>query len=248
MPLALLTKLEWWQGHWAAAMSRCRENKNWHSEFRGATVPKVWASTLLGSIYNDLGQTQLACQELESELHTARTLDEAQTTVPHSGELACSLAALGREEETAARIQELLVLLKRTPSNHGNCIPPILSAFRWSVQNRANPQSLEAARDCLYRLEQIEAQLSSQESRATLAEARGIEALWDRKIAVAADQFQQAVTYWANLNRPYDQARVLNSLGQSLLQTDDSRQAQAALSQTHGLIEILAGQLEDAEF
>jgi tetratricopeptide (TPR) repeat protein/transcriptional regulator with XRE-family HTH domain len=247
MPLALLTKLEWWQGHWVAAMSRCQEIKNWHSEFRGATVPKVWASTLLGSIYNDLGQTQLARQELEGELRTARTLDEAQTTVPHLGELARSLAALGREEETADLIQELLVLLKRTPSNHSNCIPPILFAFRWSVQNRANPQSLEAARDCLYHLEQIEAQLSSQESRATLAEARGIEVLWDKKIAVAVDQFQQAVTYWANLNRPYDQARVLNSLGQSLLQIDDSRQAQAALNQAHSLVETLAGQLEDAE-
>jgi hypothetical protein len=108
-------------------------------------------------------------------------------TVPHLGELACSLAALGQAEETAALIQELLALLKRTPSNHSNCIPPILFAFHWSVQNRANPQLLEAAQDCLYHMEQIEAQLSSQESRATLAEARGIEALWDKKIAVAVD-------------------------------------------------------------
>jgi hypothetical protein len=40
---------------------------------------------------------------------------------------------------------------------------------------------------------------------------------------------------------------VLNSLGQSLLQTEDRRQAQAAFNQAHGLIETLAGQLEEAE-
>jgi hypothetical protein len=155
------------------------------------------------------------------------------------------MAALGREEETADLIQEFLVLLKRTHANHANTIPPILSAFRWSVQNRAKPESLAAAKDCLYLLEQIEAQLHSQESRAALAEARGIEALWNEK--PAAEQFQQAATLWGNLNRPYDQARVLNSLGQALLQTDDSHLAEPVFNRAHAMIETLAGQLEDVD-
>jgi tetratricopeptide (TPR) repeat protein len=69
--LALRTKVEWWQGQWAAAMSGCQEIKTWRDEFRGATVPKVWASTVLGAIYNDLGLPQLAYQELEGNLQTA---------------------------------------------------------------------------------------------------------------------------------------------------------------------------------
>jgi tetratricopeptide (TPR) repeat protein len=247
MALTLLTKLKWWQGHWAAALSHCQEIKNWRDEFRGAIVPKVWASTLLGSIYNDLGQTQWARQELEGELHTARTLDEAQTTVPHLGELARSMAALGQAGETAALIQELLVLMKRTHSNHANSIPVIAFAFRWSAQKRANPHSLQAAADCLHHLEQIEAQFHSQESSAVLAEARGIEALRNEKSAVAIEQFQQAAGSWGRLNRPFDQARVFNDLGQTLLKIGHSRQAQSAFNQAHGLIETLAGQLEDAE-
>jgi predicted ATPase/DNA-binding XRE family transcriptional regulator len=245
--LALHTKVDWWQGHWAVAMHRGQEFKIWRDEFRGATVPKVWASTLLGSIYNDLGQTQMARRELEGELRTARTLNETQTTVPHLGELARSMAALGREEETAALIQELLALLKRAPSNHGNSIAPLLSAFRWSAQTLAKPESLEAARDCLEHLKRIEAQLHSQESSAALAEARGIDALWNKNRAIAVEQFQQATIYWGNLSRPYDQARVLNDLGQTLLQTGDRRQAQSAFDQAHDIIETLAGQLEDTE-
>jgi tetratricopeptide (TPR) repeat protein len=244
---AFLTKLNWWQGRWAAAMHHCQELTKWHDEIRGAIMSKVWASTLLGSIYNDLGQPRLARHELEGELNTARSLDEAQTTVPHLGELARSMALLGHEEEAAALIHGLLTLLKRTHSNHANSIPPLLSAFRWSAQNRAKPELLEAASDCLYYLEQIETQLHSQESHAALAEAQGIEALWNKKTAAAIEQFQQAATDWGNLNRPYDQGRVLNLLGQTLLQKEDSRQAQLVFDHAQSIIERLAAQLEDAE-
>jgi hypothetical protein len=53
--------------------------------------------------------------------------------------------------------------------------------------------------------------------------------------------------HWDNLNRPYDQARTLNDLGQILRQAEDTRQAQTAFNQALGIIETLAGQLEDIE-
>jgi hypothetical protein len=66
--LKFLTQLEWWQGRWASAMMRGQELAKWHDEFSGATMSKVWASTLLGMMYNDLGQAKMARHELESEL------------------------------------------------------------------------------------------------------------------------------------------------------------------------------------
>lgn len=245
--LVRLTELDWWQGRWAAAMTRCQQIRVWREEFQGATVPKVWASTLLGRIYNDLGRPQLARQELDRELSTARTLNEVQTTVPHLGQLARSMAALGREAETAAIIQEFLALLKRTPSGHIYSIPPLLFACHWLAQQRANPEALEVARDCLHHLERIEAQFRTQESSAALAEARSIEALRNDKATVAVEQFQRAAAHWGNLSHPYDQTRALSYLGQTLLQTDDTRQAQVAFIQALGIIETLAGQLEDTE-
>jgi len=122
-----------------------------------------------------------------------------------------------------------------------------LFACRWLPHQQANPESLEAAGACLRHLEQLEAQFHTQESAAALAEARGLEALRNHKAAVAIEQFRQAAAHWDSLNRPYDQARALNDLGQALRQTEATRQAQAAFNQALGIIETLAGQLEDTE-
>jgi tetratricopeptide (TPR) repeat protein/transcriptional regulator with XRE-family HTH domain len=246
--LVRLTELDWWQGHWADAMKRSEKIRSWRDEFRGATVAKVWASTLLGWIYNDLGQPELARQELENELSMARSLDEAQSTVPHLGQLARALAALGREEETAALIREFLALIKRTPFDHHFNIPPLLFAFRWSAQKLAAPESDEIAKECLYHLAQVESLFHSQEGIAALAEARGSEALRNANARVAIEQFQRASTAWGNLNRAHDQARVLNYLGQTLLLSDDPRRAQAAFDQARTMIGTLAAQLEETQF
>jgi tetratricopeptide (TPR) repeat protein len=245
--LVRLTELDWWQGRWAVALTYCERLRLWRDEFQGATVSKVWASTALGRIYNDLGQPQLARQELERELSTARTMDELQTTVPHLSQLVRSLAALGRAAETAAAIQELLTVLERIPFSHNYSILPLLFVYRWLAEQEANPASLEAAGNCLRHLERLEAQFHSRESVAALAEARGLAALHRHRAAVAMEQFRQATTHWGSLNRPYDQARVLNDLGQALHQTGDMPQAQAAFTQALDLMETLAGQLEDAE-
>lgn len=246
--LVRLTELDWWQGHWADAMTRTEKIGAWRDEFRGATVAKVWASSLLGWMYNDLGQPQLARQELESELSMARTLDEAQSTVPQLGQLARALAALGQEEETAALIREFLALIKRTPFDHHFNIPPLLFAFRWSAEKLAAPESTEIAKECLYHLEKVEELFHSQEGIAAMTEARGSQALRHGNVALAVEQFQISAGAWGTLGRTYDQARVLNYLGQALLQSDDPRQAQSAFDQAHTLIATLAGQLEDAQF
>jgi adenylate cyclase len=243
--LKFLTQIEWWQGRWASALRRSLELAKWHNEFSGATMSKVWAGTLLGMMYNDLGQPEIARCELESELNTARSLNEAQTTVPHLGELARSMTSLGRVDEAEALVEEILTLLKRTQFNHANTIPSILFAFRWTVQNRNKASPSETASNLLHYLEQIDAQLHSHESQASLAEARGIEAMWKGQPAVAVAHFQQAVAEWGKLNRPYDEARTHNLLGRVLLLTGEAHLANSAIASAQRLIETLAAQLED---
>jgi hypothetical protein len=199
-------------------------------------------------MYNDLGQPEVARQELESELSMARSLDEAQSTVPHLGQLARALAPLGQEEETASLIREFLALIKRTPFDHHFNIPPLLFAFRWSAQKLTAPESAEIAKECLYHLKQVEVLFHSHEGIAALAEARGSEALRNGEIGVAVERFQRASLAWGKLGRAYDQARVLNYLGQSLLLSNERRQAQVAFDQAHTLVESLAGQLEEPKF
>ncbi|HMR65490.1 MAG TPA: tetratricopeptide repeat protein [Anaerolineae bacterium] len=184
---------------------------------------------------------------MESELQTARTLDEAQTTVPHLGQLSRSLAALGQEAETELIIQEFLTLNERTPYGHAYSIPSLLPACRWLVHRQATSEALESLQFCLQQLERLEAQLQSLESAAGLAEARGLAAVYNQQPALAVEQFQRVAAHWANLNRPYDQARVLHDLGQALNQTKDTPQAQSAFKQALDLIERLADQLEEPE-
>lgn len=241
--LVRLTELDWVQGRWATALTHCQHLRLWSDGFRGATVPKVWASTMLGRIHNDLGQFQAAREELERNLNTARTLDELQSTVPHLGQLARSLAAQGQVAEPLAIIQELVALFERSSDIHVTNIPPLLFACRWLAPQGSNSAVLEAAGSCLRYLERIESQLHSRESAAALAEVRGLEAFHGNKTAVAIEQFRQAAGYWHSLNRPLDQARVLNDLGRALSQTEDNRQAQAVFKQARDLREMLVIQI-----
>jgi Flp pilus assembly protein TadD len=99
----------------------------------------------------------------------------------------------------------------------------------------------------MYYLEQIDAQLHSHESRASLAEARGLDAMWNKKSAAAIEHFQHAVSEWEKVNRTYDQARALNLLGQALLRMGDTHQAHSVFERARSVIDMLAAQLEDAE-
>ena len=63
----------------------------------------------------------------------------------------------------------------------------------------------------------------------------------------AVEQFRQAVTLWQTLNRPYDQARALNSLSRTLIQAGESDEADVTFNQALSLIESLTAQLEEAE-
>ncbi len=243
--LVRLVELDWLGGQWAAALARRQRLSEWMESLPTLTVPRVWASALLGWMHNDLGQPQAARQALEDELPGARGLAEVQATVPHLGQLARALAGLGLEVEAAALMQEFLEVIDRTPDAHPAASTlPLLFACRW-LASQPGVGGLLAARACLRRLERAYGQVSNPETEAAFHEGRGIIALAEENPTQAVESFKYAVARWQALNRPYDQLRALRGLGHALEQSGDRRQARIALDEALHLVEILATQLDD---
>jgi predicted ATPase/DNA-binding XRE family transcriptional regulator len=242
--LVRLAELDWLGGQWAAALARRQRLLEWMESVPTPTVPQVWASALLGRMYNDLGQPQAARQVLEAELPATRGRGEAETTVPHLGQLARALASLGREVETAALVQEFLAVIDRTPDAHPASTLPLLFACQWLASQPASG-GLPAAQACLRRLEQAYGQIVSPETEAAYHEGQGVITLAEENLTQAVEPFRSAVAGWQTLNRPYDQLRALRGLGYALGQLGDLQQAQTARDQALHLVETLATQLDD---
>jgi transcriptional regulator with XRE-family HTH domain/tetratricopeptide (TPR) repeat protein len=242
--LVRLVELDWLGGQWATALTRRQRLLEWMESLPIPTVPRVWASALRGWMHNDLGQPQAARQILEAELPAARGRGEAETTVPHLGQLARALASLGREVETAALVQEFLAVIDRTPDAHPASTLPLLFACQWLASQPA-AGGLPAARACLRRLEQAYGQIVSPETEAAYHEGQGIITLAEDNPTQAVESFRSAVAGWQALSRPYDQLRALHGLSYALGQSDDLQQARIARNQALHLVEMLATQLND---
>jgi tetratricopeptide (TPR) repeat protein len=106
--LVWLTKLDWLTGDWDSAITRRQQLLAWVAESPVTAVPGIWASTVLGCMYNDLGQAEEARAELERGLPKARSAAELQTTVPQLGQLARAYAILGLDSETMDLVAELV--------------------------------------------------------------------------------------------------------------------------------------------
>ena len=242
-----LTQLEWLLGEWKAALVRR------HSEFDRfynprlpMLIPSIWASSLLGQIYNDLGQPELARQELESMLSKARGADESQTTLPHLAQLVRAYAALGMTGEAEEIGREFLDWFQRdvvgSVSNVEGALS-LLAICQW-LSAHPNQARLEDAYGCLHQLEFAHKQLGTLVTGVHLSEGRGSVALAEGNYSLAVEQFRQAVAGWKELSRPYDQARALKYLGQALVQSDEARDV---FKQAYAIVETLAAQLDDAE-
>jgi transcriptional regulator with XRE-family HTH domain/tetratricopeptide (TPR) repeat protein len=242
--LSRLGELDWLGGRWAAALARQPRLREWMERVPTSTAPRVWASTLLGWMHNDLGQPQTARQALEDDLPGARGLAEAQSTVLHLGQLARAFALLGPEAETTALVQEFLDLIDRTPDAHPSSTLPLLFACQWLASHPASG-GLPAARACLWRLEQAHQQSGGMDIEAAYHEGQGIIALTEEDPTGAVEPFRYAARRWQALNRPYDQLRALCGLGRTLKQLGDLGQARTALDQALYLVEMLATQLDD---
>jgi predicted ATPase/DNA-binding SARP family transcriptional activator len=236
--LAHLGYVDWWTGQWRAALARQQAITGWMARSALPSVSKIWASNLLGEMYNDLGQPEHARAMLAPYTALARSADEPQTTVLHLGELA---RAAHEEPERAALLEELLALVDAAPRARHDTVPALRRACIWRAQNSAGDRA------ALSPLAQAHEQLQSRLSAASLTEAQAVAAGVRGEWAQAVSYFQESVAQWAALRRPLDQLRALSGLGGALVKTGDSATLDEVRRQARGRIAELAAELGETE-
>lgn len=232
--LVLLGYLDWWTGHWGTALGRAQMIREWMEVSAVPSIPKIWASTLLAGMYNDLGQPDQARAVLAGYTAVARSADEPQTTIPHLGQLA---RAAPSEEEKAGLVREILVLIDAAAYARFDTLPAISLVCTWLAQTSSGDPAT------LNRLEKAHQQMQNRQSAASLYEVRAIAAGIRGEWAQAVSDYEAAAANWKVLQRPYDLLRTLVSLSQALARTEDTVAISLAQKQTISLIEQLAHEL-----
>ncbi|MCB0155594.1 MAG: AAA family ATPase, partial [Anaerolineae bacterium] len=157
LALILLNEIDWFAGNWQQALRRRQEIEAWKREAPFNPIVKIHSDTLQGTMYNDLNQPQRAYEILSEELERVRAIDELMVTLPFLGQLARTMAALGRPEETYALITEMVALVDRTPTPQGEGSDLLLLAHHWLI-SQAEPGSRDLAaqiREYLGHLQQL---------------------------------------------------------------------------------------------
>lgn len=234
--LVQLGYLDWWAGRWKAALGRRQTIGEWMAISAVPSVPKIWASNLLGEMYNDLGNPDHARAVLVEYTAVARSANETQTTVPHLGQLA---RAAQSEQERAGLVQEMLVLLDATAYARYETLPALRLACTWLAQTSGGDTG------ALDRLEKAYPQMQDRLSAASLHEVQAIAAGIRGEWGQAVSDFEVAAANWEALQRPYDLLRTLAGLGQALAHTEDSAAIRAVQRQSASLIEQLASELAE---
>lgn len=243
--LVHLGYLDWWTGRWRAALARRQALQEWMAESASSSIARIWASNLLGEMYNDLGQPDQARAVLAGYTAVARSANEAQTTLPHLGQLA---RAAQSEEDMAGLAQEILGLIDATANARFDALPALRVACTWLAQTSAGDPA------ALTRLEKARQQLHDRQSAASLFEVQAVAAGLRGDWAQAVASYQEAAANWEALQRPYDLLRTLAGLGQALAfaiandaQTGDRTASSAVQQQAVSLIEQLANELAEPE-
>lgn len=236
--LVQLGYLDWWTGRWGAALTRGQEISEWMDTSTGSSIAKIWASTFLGGLYNDLGQPERARAVLSGYTTAARSAYELQTTVPHLGQLA---RAAQSEEERAELMQEMLAMIDAGVYLRYDTLPALRLVCAWLAQTSGG------AITALARLEKVHQQLQNRQSTALLHETRAFAAEIRGEWRQAIQDYEAAVENWQALQRPYDLLRALAGLVRVLSQTTDSAALRAVHRQAILQIEQLADGLADPE-
>jgi|GEM_PF-616082 len=240
------TKILWLTGKWQAALSNHQKILAWDRQGQSLSYLQVLSGNLFGQIYNDLGQAERAWQVLQETAAQAQGQDELQAMGPHLAQSARALAGMGRTSEARTHLHRFLALIQHHRYDHVTSIMPLLLSCHWFAAQAAAGGSLDEAKTSLQFLERLFNQTKGTVAEVALYEGRGIVALAETKPEEAARHFQNASAGWQKLGRPYDHARALYGLAQSLIYSNDTVQAGAAVAQGLEIIATLAGELDEA--
>jgi tetratricopeptide (TPR) repeat protein len=243
--LVELAQLDWITGRWSDSFARRRQILEWLEQAQSQAYLEVKASSLFGQQHNDLGQAEVAYQILSKTLAKVHSFNELQMAAFHLAELARALVGLGSPEEAIEIVRELVATIKRGGYESRFSTLPLLKACYLFI-GHTHPGPINEVMAALLQIEHTNPQSHSKATVAALREGQGV-ALLRNAPHQAVEPLRQAASLWQTLGRPYDRIRALNSLGQALSQTENSREAQAAFAEAHRLIKLLVAQLEDAE-
>lgn len=241
-----LSRLDWLNGRWRAALARRPLITEWLERGQSMTYLDVIASTVTGWQSNDLGQPAAAYRVLTKSLPKVYSFDELQMTAPHLAQMARALAAGEERTEAIKVIRELLAVLERGEYDSRFSTLPFLFICH-ALPERPEPDLIDDVVAALENLERVNAPIQSPSRTAALHEARGMVALRREMLPQAVESFREAVALWQTVERPYDLARALNELGQVLVLTGNSTEARHLLTRGSKIVEELAVQLDDGE-
>jgi DNA-binding SARP family transcriptional activator len=236
--LVQLAYLDWWAGRWRQAWARRKAILDWMTTFPGASFVKVWASNLLGLMYNDIGQSEQARAILVEYASVARSAREPQTTVPHLGQLARCAQSWDQEAEL---VPEILSLTDTTAYPPYEIMPALTFACRWLAQSSGGDPSAFA------RLEKVHTQMKNRQSAASLHETRAFAAAIRGEWTQAIEDYRLAAELWEALDRPFDLLRTLAGWVPALDITANRAGALAVKRQAASVLEKLADELDDPE-
>ena len=234
--------MNWDIGRWSSALAY----RDQLAEF-GAGLYATWASRVLAWMSLDLGRIEEARQILEERLPMAIKANDLQTTTTHLGGLIRIYSATGQPAEAAGAVRSLLECLAQRPYPLAECIMPLFFACQY-LGGHAAAATSDEGRTCLSHLERLDGAVGTEESRAGLAEARGtlLLAAGGGRAGEAAEHLRQAAADWQTIERGYDQARALGSLGRALKAAGDTAGAKAAHAQGLDIVKALAAELDEA--
>jgi tetratricopeptide (TPR) repeat protein len=239
-----LAEVHWLIGHWQDALRILSEQVE-GNELRGG-MAGLWARTLRGKMWIDVGLVSPARDLLREELANVMATGEIQTIGPHLGQLVRAYAALGDQAGLQATTESLRTAIDRNPYLERDSVPALLSACRARIELPSDTAS-EAAETWLTRLERAEQQLRSPETHASLHEAVGLLALASGSPEHALEPLRTAVSTWESIERSFDAARARVDYARALVAAGHPDEAQRAFEQSSTSLSSLAGGLPEGE-
>jgi DNA-binding SARP family transcriptional activator/tetratricopeptide (TPR) repeat protein len=237
-----LAHLDWLTGRWPAALAGLDEITRTLHNRQPAGLLAPYLAITRAQIDTDLGQAGKAYGDLVAT--GAGPPDSLDPGVAFLGAKARAALISGR---TAAGVAAAAEILEWT-DQASHLYPNIGMALLFICQAplvAGDPAVAGHAHSAWQQLQRLDRQYRTPLTAACRLEGQGWYRLAGSAPAAAVPPFAEAVAIWETVGHPYDQARALSGLSQARLADGDSPGSRAAAQQAMGLVDALAGQLDE---
>jgi tetratricopeptide (TPR) repeat protein len=165
----MLAEVEWLIGDWSSALARLKPLNEKASRGELAGIPRTYLDMTLGRVYNDLGQIEIAHNQLRESL---ATIESSSARVALLGEMLRTVVELGYHDAVAAVVAEILDWTGKV----SYLFPDINMALLYvcSLPSAFNLSDMaDAARTACEQLKRLDEQYRTQASAACFLEGQG---------------------------------------------------------------------------